>query len=553
MSQANVNSKAPATATASTATATRARTRGKAKAQPAQPLEAAEVVVSDLAADGADGADVPVAPPSQAEEPDTLTALATEEPAAAESGESKGSAQVETEAEAVETPSVASTETIETTDDDTDVDDDAASPTAVRLTVDQSVLLQAVDRASAAVSRRSLPVLKNLLLRADTDSQTLLVAGYNQSIWLECEVSAEVEQSGELLIASECLSNLVGRLPDATLCLDSTAEKGWISLSCKGIEYRERISSTDNFPEMPSFDRGGAAHSFNLSAAELSRGLRAVVFAADKDETKLTHAVAFQVWRGQNDDEDGFSLIATNGGNAAIYTLVGRSHDLNHPDHEFLLPLQSIGAIEKMAFMAGTVEISADRDQKVLRFSAKVPQANESVSQISAIIRLKEGSLPRVRAALPDPSKASATAKVDYLQFSLALSRQEALKAKTVLLSVKFDEISLQTLSADAGRQITETIGADTQRQSAIPLALSPIQASLKGIESEQIEIQLDSQIRKEVVPQGVDQEHDLRIVLRFIDTPLQVMSMRVFGGNSPANQRNGNAGKGKKGKSNRR
>jgi hypothetical protein len=110
---------------------------------------------------------------------------------------------------------------------------------------------------------------------------------------------------------------------------------------------------------------------------------------------------------------------------------------------------------------------------------------------------------------------------LDYLQVTAPLNRQEALRTKRMLLTVEFDQVVLQSMGTEGGREMTETLDADTRHQGTIPLSLAPLLAAFRGIESEQVEIQLDSQISNPTKGQVADQEHEFRLLLTFIDTPL--------------------------------
>lgn len=55
----------------------------------------------------------------------------------------------------------------------------------------------------------------------------------------------------------------------------------------------------------------------------------------------------------------------------------------------------------KEAIVPKQPKVSRDEAAKLLYFSAEVPQPDEIISRIRAIIRLREEKFPRMRAALP--------------------------------------------------------------------------------------------------------------------------------------------------------
>ena len=501
MSQATENGKRPAS--------TSTRTRRPKAAAPTGPVVETVVQSPDLAPTSIETASAPVAP-------------------------------VETElesVEAIEAPDLKAVEAVavvETTQPEAAAEDESAEvSTAIKLRVDCRELLRAVEKAATAVAgSKSNPSLQSLMIQADQVGQTLTVTGYNFKVCLLAVVQAQVEQGGEFLIPATCLTGLLGQMPEDTyLTLDSASAPGLLHLSCAGIQYQERVQPTTSYPELPVLDeRIPSSQQYSLNAAELGTGLSAVLFAADRDDSKPTNAVLLQLWRGDgNGCEDSFSVISASSGCAALYTVNEKWHNLTEPDPQFLLPIDAVPGIKKMCFAAGSVACCFDAEGKLLQFTAEVAQSDDSTMPVSAMIRLREwtGAYPPVRQALPNLTLDIVKAEVDYRQLVEAISRQEAARSKMLLLGVEFDQVTLLTVGGERERQVKEQISADTRRSGSILLPIQQLIQALKAVECEQIALCLDSQLAKQLLIED-GQEH--RLTVQFIDRPLQVMMMRIRG-----------------------
>lgn len=436
---------------------------------------------------------------------------------------------------------------------------EAAGEAAVRSTtvcasIDQQVLFRVLERAATAVDRsgRTSPILKKLMVQASAETQTITVIGYNQKVGLCCQVDAEVSQSGEFLVSAE-LTALVGRMPDVKLHLDSSKEAGWLKVSYIGAEHREPIQGTDDYPELPELEgvvdeaavqESASSDAYVISGIELSRALRGVAFAVDADEDKVTHGVLIQLWRSR-ENTDGVCVIGCNRGNAAIYTVIDKEHDPHYPDASLLLPVQAVPAIERTFGMSSNVRCLCDGSGRIASFEAELPQPNDSIAQVRAVVRLKSGieNYPNIRSVViaADSEAVSAVATVDYQRLVAVLSRQEAIKAEFVEVKIGFDGLVLKTCALDKRSQFTEDVGGDTKRVAQIIVPLGRLAGATRNIESEQVVLFMDSNINATATAD----EYERRLSVEFSNTPLTVMMTRAeIGVKQP-----GKSSKGKKGR----
>lgn len=158
----------------------------------------------------------------------------------------------------------------------------------MKLVCAQSLLSSNLSLVSRAVSTRpSHPVLANVLLIADEESQQVRLSAFDLSLGIQTSFAASVEIGGKLTLPARLLTDIVSRLPEGDITLDDGANEAGATylttLTCSSGRYQMRGMSADEFPELPDVNDGEVVH---LPAISLIEGLRSSLFSASGDETK---------------------------------------------------------------------------------------------------------------------------------------------------------------------------------------------------------------------------------------------------------------------------
>jgi DNA polymerase III subunit beta len=132
-------------------------------------------------------------------------------------------------------------------------------------------------------SRPSHPVLANVLLTADAETQRVSLTGFDLSLGIQTSFSAQVEEGGKLTLPAKLLSDIVSRLPDGDLSFDAGAEESLVTLTSAFGRYQVRGMGAEEYPELPTVEDGNVAQ---LPVEALIEGLRGSLFSTSTDETK---------------------------------------------------------------------------------------------------------------------------------------------------------------------------------------------------------------------------------------------------------------------------
>ncbi len=146
---------------------------------------------------------------------------------------------------------------------------------------DLNTHLSIVSRA--VPSRPNKPVLANILVKVDDDTQRITLTSFDETLGIQTSFSAHVEAGGVLTVPAKLLGDIVAKLPPEDLDFSQSATETVITLTCSAGEYQVRGMDATDYPNLPLVEDGQVA---SVSADSILEGLRGSLFATSSDETK---------------------------------------------------------------------------------------------------------------------------------------------------------------------------------------------------------------------------------------------------------------------------
>lgn len=153
----------------------------------------------------------------------------------------------------------------------------------MRLTIERSALLKALNHVQSVVERRNtIPILSNVLVSAQGDSLRLTATD------LDIEISeaahADVERAGQTTAPANYLYDFVRKLPDGSAVkLDVSGDDPRLFISAAKSRLHLPILPAGDFPSMPS---DGFETRFEIEPTELARLIDKTRFAISTEETR---------------------------------------------------------------------------------------------------------------------------------------------------------------------------------------------------------------------------------------------------------------------------
>lgn len=214
----------------------------------------------------------------------------------------------------------------------------------MKLRVDRDVLAEAVTWTARSVpARPPVPVLAGVLLEA-TDT-SLVLASFDYEVSAHCEIPAEVEESGVVLVSGRLLADIAKALPSKPVDLELEGTK--VSVTCGSAHFTLAAMAADDYPALPTLPPE-AGH---IDAHELARAVAQVSVAASRDETlPLLTSVQMAV------DGDSLTLMATDRYRLAVREMSWDAADKSLSTNA-LLKARTLSDVAKSLTSTGDVEV----------------------------------------------------------------------------------------------------------------------------------------------------------------------------------------------------
>jgi DNA polymerase III subunit beta len=314
----------------------------------------------------------------------------------------------------------------------------------MRLTIERSALLKALNHVQSVVERRNtIPILSNVLLSAQGDS--LKLTATDLDIEISESASAEVERAGQTTAPANYLYDFVRKLPDGSAVkLDVSGDDPRLFISAGKSRLHLPILPAGDFPSMPS---DGFETKFEVEPTELGRLVDKTRFAISTEETRYyLNGIFFHTI-----DADGLKLraVATDGHRLALADYPAPKGSQGMPG--VIVPRKTINELKRLLDDASDMVEIAVSPQKI-RFA---------LGDAVLTSKLIDGSFPEYARVIPKNN--SKKLKIDNKAFAEAVDRVATVSAersRSVRLALDKDKITLTVNNPDAG-VATEDLAAD--------------------------------------------------------------------------------------------
>lgn len=360
----------------------------------------------------------------------------------------------------------------------------------MKLLCSQSDLSANLSLVSRAVpSRPNHPVLANILLQADAETNQVSLTAFDLSLGIRTSFSAEVWQGGAIALPAKLLVDITSRLPEGEITLDdeataaSTGEGLIVTLTPKSGYYQLRAMSAEEYPELPIIEN---AEPIYLTAAALIEGLKGSLFATSADETK-------QVLTGVHLSvkQDTLEFGATDGHRLAVVETTNERPLGGSGQLEVTVPSKALRELERM------LAHNADSDDAIALYLDQGQVVFEWQNQ-RLTSRTLEGQYPAYRQLIPRQFERQVT--VDRKQFVSTLERIAVLAdQKNNIVKLTIDSAAQElTLSCEAqemgsGRESipAEISGEDIE----IAFNVKYLMDGLKALPSSEIQMHVNQNL----------------------------------------------------------
>ncbi|KQX05141.1 MULTISPECIES: DNA polymerase III subunit beta [unclassified Leifsonia] len=311
----------------------------------------------------------------------------------------------------------------------------------MKFQANRDVFSEAVSFAVKLLPQRTtLPILSGVLIEATATG--LVLSSFDYEVSAQTEISADVEETGTILVSGRLLAEIASRLPNAPVRFST--EDSRILVSCGSASFTLLSMPVEEYPSIPQI----SSETGVVPAEEFAAAVAQVAVAASRDDvTPVITGVQLEV------SENSLGLVATDRYRVAVREIdwdggsTGTAETISA-----LVPARTLQEVGKTFGHSGTISVSitSKDERELIAFTAD----KKTVTSL-----LIKGNFPPVRRLFPDTVENYAVMNTADLieatrRVSLVLEREAALR-----YSFTADGLTLEAIGSEQA-QASETIDA---------------------------------------------------------------------------------------------
>jgi DNA polymerase-3 subunit beta len=353
----------------------------------------------------------------------------------------------------------------------------------MKLTISKEQLIQGLQAVQNIVSTRTtLPVLSNVLLRAEENRLELTATDLDVSI--SSAVEAAVEKPGAVTLPAKKLFGIVRELPTPQIELDIDEKNNCRILSGSSY-YKINGLAAEEFPPFPKFAEN---RKISIGQDKLRSLLRKTSFAISTDESRFVlNGIFFSL------KEHKITLVATDGRRLA---LAEEEVDLAPgSEGECIVPSKAITELNRLLGTQNNIEIKFSDNQGAFTL------LNDKGLNTVIITKLIDGNYPNYRQVIPTETRERIPlVREELLQ---ALRRAEIMtseKSNSVKLNFTKNKLEITANTPDVG-EARESIAVN-YKGNDIAIAFNPIYMMdpLKALDNDEVYLELIDELSPGVI-----------------------------------------------------
>jgi DNA polymerase-3 subunit beta len=311
----------------------------------------------------------------------------------------------------------------------------------MKVTVERATLLKSLGHVHRVVERRNtIPILANVLIRADKSTLTLKATD------LDLEVTeglaAEVATGGSTTVPAHMIYDIVRKLPEgAQIVLETLGDRASLAIRAGRSRFTLQTLPESDFPDLAA---GEMTHKFTLPAADLKRLIDKTQFAISTEETRY-YLNGIYLHTAGNAKTATLRAVATDGHRLAQVEMAAPKGAAGMPG--IIVPRKAVGEVQRL-IEDTDAEVEIELSQTKIRFT---------IGSVVLTSKLIDGTFPDYARVIPLGNDKELV--VDNADFEAAVDRVSTVsseRGRAVKLSLTGGKLNLSVINPDSGSATEE-------------------------------------------------------------------------------------------------
>jgi len=352
----------------------------------------------------------------------------------------------------------------------------------MKLTIEKDALLEALQKVQSIVGQRStLPILSNVLLRAEGDSISLTTT--DMEVCVKTSAGAEITEAGGTTLPARRFFSICRELPNGQVEIEVDA-KDVATIRCGPSFFKLVGLSEEEFPPLPEFSESAV---YTIDQNVFKEMLQKVVYASSTDETRYILNGSLLSFKDEK-----LTVVATDGRRLA---LVEQEVEFAEDTQvNLVVPTKTLNELIKTL-----------GDEGILKIRVASTQVAFDFDRILIISKLIEGTYPNFQQVIP--AQCEERIAIDRETILNAVRRVSLLtddQTASIRLNFGKNKLELVSNSPEIG-EARETIPVKYDGKE-ISIAFNPgfLMAPLRHLDSDEIFFELSDELSPGVIKTGV-------------------------------------------------
>jgi DNA polymerase-3 subunit beta len=313
----------------------------------------------------------------------------------------------------------------------------------MNFTIKKDDILDVLSKVQGLSGRKSnLAITTNILIKTTDFGITLMATDLETGF--EGLYPAKVKQHGTIAINAKKIYEIVRDFPSVDINIKE-AEKHWIKIGNKNVEYNIVGMNPDDFPETPHLEK---VEFINMESSYFKRMIERTVFIGGASDEKRAHIVGIYFEIIHKDDENVVRMVSTDGNRLSKVDCIYDKESYLPSWTGIIIPKKGMHEVIKFLDPAGSVEIGLKNNNFIIKKEAE-----------TIIIRLLEGDFPEYGDIIKKGD--SYTIHMDRQLFLMMLKRMSILSTeeyKGVIFRFSDDNLYIAATNPDIGESKEDMI-----------------------------------------------------------------------------------------------